>query len=79
VRFCFDGDFAGIGELDGIADEIDQDSLSGGRPRGQNAVGSGELEPVLLTMLQNALRICEAQSGNFNVLLRRWLGGPQWC
>jgi hypothetical protein len=25
VRFCLDGDFAGIGELDGIADEIDQD------------------------------------------------------
>jgi len=25
VRFSLDGDFAGIGELDGVADEIDQD------------------------------------------------------
>src|SRR6516162_10098977 len=25
LRFCLDSDFAGIGELDGIADEIDKD------------------------------------------------------
>jgi hypothetical protein len=25
VLFCLDGDFAGIGELDGVADEINQD------------------------------------------------------
>src|SRR5262249_28708782 len=67
VRFGFDGDFASISELDGIADEIDQDL----RQAAAVAMARGQLrsdldfEPKLLVRCQ---RLERAADGLGNVL-----------